>query len=62
MCRGARIDLLNGEEEARIREFIATRTWPQRWDGSEPLATQPFEDGGQAWLFGEDDGDGEVFK
>lgn len=56
-----RIDLLNAEEEARIRELIAAKTWPQRWDGSEPLATAPFEDGGQAWLFGEDD-DAEVFE
>ncbi|MCW2395870.1 DNA sulfur modification protein DndC [Sphingobium sp. B8D3C] len=30
------VDILNAEEEARIRELIEARTWPQRWDGSEP--------------------------
>jgi DNA sulfur modification protein DndC len=33
------IDLINAEEEARIRELIALETWPQGWDGDEPLAT-----------------------
>lgn len=33
------IDLINAEEEARIRELIAAGTWPQGWDGDEPLAT-----------------------
>lgn len=32
------IDLLNAEEEARIRELIAAGTWPDRWDGDEPRA------------------------
>ncbi len=27
--------LITPEEEARIRELIAARTWPQGWDGSE---------------------------
>jgi len=36
------IDLINAEEEARIRELIAANTWPDKWtgeehDGSEPL-------------------------
>jgi DNA sulfur modification protein DndC len=44
-----RLDLLNGEEEARIRELIEAETWPNRWTGDEPLATElqdaVFEDG-----------------
>lgn len=36
------LDILNAEEEARIRELIAAKTWPQRWDGTEPSA--------DAWL------------
>lgn len=38
----ARVDLINDEEEARIRELIAARTFPDKWDGSEPNAA--------AWL------------
>lgn len=38
----ARVDLINDEEEARIRELIAARTFPDKWDGDEPSAT--------AWL------------
>ncbi len=33
-----RVDFLNREEEARIRELIALKTWPQRWSGDEPTA------------------------
>jgi len=33
------IDLINAEEEARIRELIALETWPQGWEGDEPIAT-----------------------
>jgi DNA sulfur modification protein DndC len=33
------IDLINAEEEARIRELIAAGTWPQGWEGVEPIAT-----------------------
>lgn len=36
------IDILNLEEEARIRELIDAGTWPQRWDGTEVSA--------DAWL------------
>lgn len=32
------IDLINAEEEARIRELIALETWPQGWSGDEPTA------------------------
>ena len=33
------VDLINAEEEARIRELIALETWPDGWDGDEPIAT-----------------------
>lgn len=45
------IDLINSEEEARIRELITNQTWPQRWDGTEPRADEPFEEGLQRSLF-----------
>lgn len=32
------IDLLDAEEEARIRELIASRVWPDGWSGDEPRA------------------------
>ncbi|MYM34911.1 phosphoadenosine phosphosulfate reductase family protein [Duganella sp. FT94W] len=37
--RRPEVDLINAEEEARIRELIAQETWPDGWDGDEPLAT-----------------------
>jgi DNA sulfur modification protein DndC len=40
--RSAGVDLINPEEEARIRELIALKTWPDGWDGTEPSAS--------AWL------------
>lgn len=36
------IDILNAEEEARIRELIERKTWPNGWTGDEPPAA--------AWL------------
>jgi DNA sulfur modification protein DndC len=36
----AQVDLINAEEEARIRELIAARTFPDKWDGSEPNAAK----------------------
>lgn len=33
------VDLINGEEHARILELIAANTWPDKWDGTEPRAT-----------------------
>lgn len=33
------VDIINAEEEARIRELIALETWPRGWDGDEPVAT-----------------------
>lgn len=32
------IDLIDAEEEARIRQLIADETWPDGWDGDEPGA------------------------
>lgn len=32
----ARVELLDPEEVARIRELIAADTWPDGWDGTEP--------------------------
>ena len=37
------IDILNREEEARIRVLIAAETWPQGWDGDEPVADTPMD-------------------
>ena len=34
----AHVDLINAEEEARIRELIAARTFPDKWSGDEPRA------------------------
>lgn len=39
----ARVDLINAEEEARILELIEAQTWPRGWDGTEPLASLPFD-------------------
>ena len=38
-----KIDLINNEEEARIRDLIAKETWPQGWTGQEPRAHELFE-------------------
>ncbi|SMF47316.1 3'-phosphoadenosine 5'-phosphosulfate sulfotransferase (PAPS reductase)/FAD synthetase [Azospirillum oryzae] len=37
------VDLLNAEEETRIRELIAAETWPQGWDGDEPTGDVPLD-------------------
>ena len=37
------VDMINVEEEARIRELIAAETWPDGWDGDEPIATTPLD-------------------
>ena len=43
------VDILDGQEADRIIELIAARTWPQGWDGTEPVADEPldriFQDG-----------------
>lgn len=51
------IDILNAEEELRIRELIDSNTWPDKWTGAEPAATdmyvETFRDGtAQPLLFG----------
>lgn len=35
-----KIDILNQEEINRINELIELKTWPDKWDGSEPNATE----------------------
>ncbi len=47
-CNAARgdaalVDLLNAEEEARIRELIAGRQWPDGWTGGEPRGDTPLD-------------------
>lgn len=37
------IDILNAEEESRIRELIAAETWPDGWEGDEPTADTVME-------------------
>ncbi|MER9665535.1 phosphoadenosine phosphosulfate reductase family protein [Mesorhizobium sp. M0203] len=37
------LDILNQDEEARIRELIAAETWPNGWDGDEPAADMPMD-------------------
>ncbi len=37
------IDMLDAEEEARIRELVAAGTWPNRWTGDEPTGDVAFE-------------------
>ena len=37
------VDLLNTEEEVRIRELIAAETWPLGWEGDEPTADTPLD-------------------
>ena len=39
----AGVDLINAEEEAKIRELVEAKTWPRGWDGSEPGAWEPFD-------------------
>lgn len=39
----AGVDLINAEEEARIRELVAINTWPNGWSGTEPNAAIPFD-------------------
>jgi DNA sulfur modification protein DndC len=45
------VDILNQAEAARINELIADGTFPNKWTGEEPLATEPFTEHGQHWLF-----------
>lgn len=40
---GVGVNLINAEEEARIRELIAARKFPDRWTGDEPCGDVPLE-------------------
>jgi len=39
----AGVDLINADEEARILELIEAQTWPRGWDGTEPMASDIFD-------------------
>lgn len=39
----AGVDLINADEEARIKEQIELKTWPNGWEGTEQLASVPFD-------------------
>lgn len=39
----AGVDLINAEEEARIREMWALNMWPRRWDGTELVGDEPID-------------------
>jgi DNA sulfur modification protein DndC len=41
--RRARVDLINAEEEARIRELWALDTWPRKWSGDDIDAADPID-------------------
>lgn len=39
----ANVDLINMEEESRIKELWASNTWPQGWDGTEVIGSQAID-------------------
>lgn len=41
--RRARVDLINAEEEARIREMWALDMWPRKWSADDADATEPHD-------------------
>lgn len=41
--RRARVNLIDAEEESRIRELWALNTWPDGWDGDEVRADVPLD-------------------
>lgn len=41
--RRARVDLINSEEEARIREMWALDMWPRKWSADDADATEPHD-------------------
>ncbi|WPE19888.1 phosphoadenosine phosphosulfate reductase family protein [Shinella zoogloeoides] len=44
LCLGRpAVDILNAEEETRIRELIDLETWPNGWEGDEPTADTPMD-------------------
>ena len=40
----ARVCLIDEQEEAAILSMIDARTWPNGWDGTEPVATTPMDE------------------
>lgn len=38
-----RIELINGFEEARIKELISDNTWPDKWSGDEDTGDAPYD-------------------
>jgi DNA sulfur modification protein DndC len=38
------VHLINDEEQARIEELIAAKTYPEKWDGTEPHGDEWFEE------------------
>lgn len=46
------IDIINKAEVDRIRTLISLQTWPNRWTGNEPVATEPFLAFNEHSLFG----------
>lgn len=38
------VDLINDEEIDRIIELMEANTWPDRWSGNEPVATEPYQE------------------
>jgi DNA sulfur modification protein DndC len=40
----ARVCLIDEQEEAAILSMIESRTWPNGWDGNEPVATTPMDE------------------
>lgn len=53
-CGGELVEIISGEEEARIRELIAAEIWPQGWTGDEPvgdiLLPHVYQDGSKQLL------------
>jgi DNA sulfur modification protein DndC len=37
------VSLINDEEQARIEELIASKTYPEKWDGTEPHGNEWFD-------------------
>lgn len=40
----ASVDLINADEEAEILGMIEANTWPNGWDGTEPIADTPMDE------------------
>jgi DNA sulfur modification protein DndC len=49
------LDILNPEEEARVRELIGLETWPNGWEGDERIGDDLYfrdANAGSDWMFG----------